>query len=135
MWIEHSIGLRLIIPQKVRAWFGNKRRLMQEKGKLPTTVLPKPSKDVSPYFQKLRSRAPAPSKLWAKENKAKIDDALERGDIGDRQHVIAQLFAGLPEEERKYWDMKVEDVSAEQRNDPDAPFQCISNYDTTDNHR
>ncbi len=111
------------MPQKVRNWFRNKQRIMQEKGELPTTVLPKSSKDVSPYFQKLRSRAPAPSKLWAKENKLKVDEALERGDIGDRQHIVAQLFASLPEEEREYWEMKVEEIVAEQRNDPDAPFQ------------
>ena len=77
---------------------------------------------ISPILQKLKGRAPAASNLWAKANKARIDELAQGKSIGHRQKIVAQMWGALPKEERDHWEAQVAELEEKKKADPEAPF-------------
>ena len=133
----------LMITQKITNWFRNRLKdwanwgivLPNDASELPATQPPaaattaperrnKKKATVNPLFKKLQSRAPAASALWAKANKALVDEAWAQGkhEVGDRQHLVATMYDALSDEEHAYWEDQVAKQVAEVRDNPDAPY-------------
>ena len=71
----------------------------------------------------MQKRALAASALWAKVNKDLVDEAWKnKRDPGDRQHLVATMYAALDDDAHSYWEGEVIKHVAALKDNPDAPY-------------
>ncbi|KAI0327849.1 hypothetical protein GY45DRAFT_1436595 [Cubamyces sp. BRFM 1775] len=126
------------IEEAVSVWFKNTQQAIRKGEKsLPldhpsvaggsgqkASINTKIDKLVAIFMKGLKARTPAASVVWSRANEDIVRVHAEGLEIGQRQKVIAKLFAALPEEEQVTWREKAQRACEDAAQDPN---QCFLN--------
>ena len=93
-----------------------------ESGQKPSSNT-KIDKVVAAFMKSLKARTPAASAVWARANEHIVRGHVEGPEIGQRQKVVAELFAALPQEEQALWREKAQRASEDIDQDGNQCFQ------------